>query len=74
MCVKSGTCCYGKDYEGGVDALINRSRHAPNIKNRTDDATEQAVIAIAMAPAVINFFMVVTPILNLLNVMYFPVL
>lgn len=30
--------------EGGVDALINRSRRAPNLKNRTDEATEQAVI------------------------------
>ena len=28
--------------EGGVDALINRSRRAPNLKNRTDEATEQA--------------------------------
>lgn len=30
--------------EGGVDALINRSRRAPNLKNRTDEATEQAVV------------------------------
>lgn len=30
--------------EGGMDALINRSRRVPNLKNRTDDATEQAVI------------------------------
>ena len=28
--------------EGDVDALINRSRRAPNLKNRTDEATEQA--------------------------------
>ncbi|CAY76408.1 Uncharacterized protein ylbG (plasmid) [Erwinia pyrifoliae DSM 12163] len=34
--------------EGGVDALINRSRRAPNIKNRTDDATEQAVVDYAI--------------------------
>lgn len=30
--------------EGGVDALINRSRRAPNLKNCTDDATEQAIV------------------------------
>lgn len=30
--------------EGGLDALINRSRRAPNLKNRTDDATERAVV------------------------------
>lgn len=35
--------------EGGVDALINRSRRAPNIKNRTDDATENAVVDYAVA-------------------------
>lgn len=35
--------------EGGVDALINRSRRAPNLKNRTDDATEQAVADYAVA-------------------------
>jgi transposase len=35
--------------EGGVDALINRSRRAPNLKNRTDDATEQAVTDYAVA-------------------------
>ncbi|HCF8548288.1 TPA: IS481 family transposase, partial [Escherichia coli] len=34
---------------GGVDALINRSRRVPNLKNRTDDATEQAVIDYAIA-------------------------
>ncbi|HAC6576978.1 TPA_asm: helix-turn-helix domain-containing protein, partial [Salmonella enterica subsp. indica] len=34
--------------EGGVDALINRSRRAPNLKNRTDDATEQAVVDYAV--------------------------
>ncbi|WP_023638174.1 IS481 family transposase, partial [Musicola paradisiaca] len=28
--------------QGGVDALINRSRRSPNLKNRTDAATEQA--------------------------------
>lgn len=35
--------------EGGVDALINRSRHAPNLKNRTDEATGRAVIDYAVA-------------------------
>ncbi|EMD6698901.1 helix-turn-helix domain-containing protein [Salmonella enterica] len=35
--------------EGGVDVLINRSRRVPNLKNRTDDATEQAVIDYAIA-------------------------
>jgi hypothetical protein len=34
--------------DGGIDALINKSRRAPNIKNRVDDATEQAVIAYAV--------------------------
>jgi transposase len=33
--------------EGGIDNLINKSRRAPNTKNRVDDATEQAVIAYA---------------------------
>lgn len=35
--------------EGGVDALINRSRRAPNLKNRTDDTTENAVVDYAVA-------------------------
>lgn len=30
--------------DGGVDALINRSRRAPNVKNRVDEETEAAVI------------------------------
>lgn len=30
--------------EGGVDALIKRSRRAPNVKNRVDEETEAAVI------------------------------
>jgi len=34
--------------EGGVDALINKSRRTPNIKNRVDDKTEQAVIDYAI--------------------------
>lgn len=35
--------------EGGVDALINRSRRAPNLKNRTDEVTERAVVDYAVA-------------------------
>lgn len=35
--------------EGGVDALINRSRKAPNLKNRVDETTEKAVIEYAVA-------------------------
>ena len=35
--------------EGGVDAQINRSRRAPSLKNRTDEATEQAVVDYAVA-------------------------
>ena len=34
--------------KGGVDALINKSRRVPNIKNRTEQATEQAVIGHAI--------------------------
>ncbi|MBP2155444.1 hypothetical protein J2067_003136 [Erwinia rhapontici] len=34
--------------EGGVGSLINRSRRAPNLKNRTDDATECAVVNYAV--------------------------
>lgn len=32
----------------GIDALINKSRRAPNIKNRVDDATKQAVMVYAI--------------------------
>ncbi len=35
--------------EGGVDALINRRRRAPNRKNRTDEAPEKAVVDYAVA-------------------------
>ena len=35
--------------EGGEDAQINRRRRAPNLKNRTDEATEQAVVDYAVA-------------------------
>ncbi len=34
--------------EGGVEALINRNRRGPNLKNRTDVATEQIVIDYAI--------------------------
>ena len=34
--------------EGGIDALINKSHRTPNIKNRVDDKTEQAVIDYAI--------------------------
>ncbi len=34
--------------EGGIDSLINKSRRAPNPKNRVDEATEQAVVAYAI--------------------------
>jgi len=33
--------------EGGVEALLERTRRKPNLANRVDDATEQAVIASA---------------------------
>ena len=34
--------------EGGVEALINQSRRAPNIKNRVEASIEEAVIAYAV--------------------------
>ena len=33
---------------GDIDALINKSRRVPNLKNRVDDATKQAVIDFAI--------------------------
>lgn len=33
--------------EGGVDALFEKSRKKPNIRNRTDENTERAVVAMA---------------------------
>lgn len=37
--------------EGGIDSLIdNKSRRTANVKNRVDEATEQAVIASAIEP------------------------
>ncbi len=34
--------------QGGLDSLINKSRRAPNVKNRVDEATELAVLAYAI--------------------------
>ena len=34
--------------EGGIDALIEKNRRTPNIKNRVDEETEQAVINYAV--------------------------
>jgi transposase InsO family protein len=34
--------------EGGVDALVEKSRRRPNQKNRTDEATEAAVVDFAL--------------------------
>jgi len=34
--------------EGGLDSLISKSRRIPNLKNRVDDPTEQAVIRYAI--------------------------
>ena len=34
--------------EGGIDSLINQSRRTPNLKNRVDEQTEQAVIKYAV--------------------------
>lgn len=34
--------------DGGVDALLDRNRRVPNIKNRVDEATEQAVADYAL--------------------------
>lgn len=35
--------------EDGVDALIHRIRRATNLKNRTDNSTEQAVVDYSVA-------------------------
>ena len=34
--------------DGGVDALIDKSRRKPNVKNRVDEMTEDAVVAYAV--------------------------
>lgn len=34
--------------EGDIDALIEKNRHAPNIKNRVDEETEKAVMVCAV--------------------------
>lgn len=33
--------------QGGMDALLNQNRRVPNLKNRVDEATEQAVVKFA---------------------------
>jgi len=33
---------------GGVEALLDKSRRKPNLKNRTDEAIETAVLSIAL--------------------------
>lgn len=35
--------------QGGVNALVDQNRRKPNIKNRTDETTEAAVVAYAVA-------------------------
>jgi transposase InsO family protein len=35
--------------DGGIDALVNQSRRTPNLKNRVDEATEQAVLEHALS-------------------------
>ncbi|MEW8072132.1 MAG: helix-turn-helix domain-containing protein, partial [Candidatus Thiodiazotropha sp.] len=34
--------------EGGIEALFDKTRRKPNIKNRTDEATEAAVVQYAI--------------------------
>lgn len=34
--------------EGGVESLIDKDRRKPNLKNRVDEATEQAVLHYAL--------------------------
>jgi transposase InsO family protein len=34
--------------EGGVDSLLDKSRRQPNLKNRNDEATEAAILTIAI--------------------------
>lgn len=34
--------------QGGVEALLDKSRRQPNIKNRADEATEAVVLAYAI--------------------------
>ncbi len=47
--------------DGGLDALIEKSSRSPNIKNRVDEATEQAVIDYSIEqPATAN----IEPVMN----------
>src|SRR6478752_5413160 len=34
--------------EGGVESLLDKSRRTPNLKNRVDEVTEAAVLAVAI--------------------------
>ncbi|HDL5454193.1 TPA: helix-turn-helix domain-containing protein, partial [Mannheimia haemolytica] len=34
--------------QGGVEALLNQNRRVPNLKNRVDEAIEQAVVKFAL--------------------------
>jgi len=34
--------------DGGIDALLEKDRRRPNLKNRTDQATEEAVLKYAL--------------------------
>lgn len=34
--------------EGGIDALFDKNRRQPNLKNRVDDATKKSVIAFVL--------------------------
>lgn len=47
MSISRDTICRCQEpvEDGGLDALIDKSCRGPNIKNRVDDVTEQAVIA-----------------------------
>jgi len=40
--------------DGGIDALIDKSRRKPNLKNRADEETEQAVLKYAIIDALID--------------------
>jgi len=37
--------------QGGIDALVDQSRRKPNIKNRTEETIEAAVVAYAVPGA-----------------------
>jgi len=39
---------FGKSESGGIENLFDKSRRQPNLKNRVDEPTEQAVLAHAL--------------------------